>query len=53
MLTTVLKNSINFNQIYFEWAANVVSGLAGTNQLLEDKLAEEFAKRGVQIQKKN
>ena len=52
MFTTVLKNSINFYHIYFEWAANVVSGLAGTNQLLEEKLAEEFAKRGVQIQKK-
>jgi len=34
-------------QEYFEWAAQVVAGLRGTNRALEDKLDVLFAERGV------
>jgi hypothetical protein len=40
------------SQAYFVWASEVVAGLVGTNQALEEKLALEFSKRGVEIPKK-
>ena len=33
---------------YFEWAAKVVAGLRGTNEVLEDKFDAMFAERGIQ-----
>ena len=34
---------------YFKWASQVVAGLRGTNQVLEDILDELFRKRGISI----
>ena len=39
-------------QEYFIWAAKVISELKGTNEVLEAKLAEVLAKRGVTIPEK-
>nr|XP_057933014.1 guanosine-3',5'-bis(diphosphate) 3'-pyrophosphohydrolase MESH1 [Doryrhamphus excisus] len=36
-------------QQYFVWASEVVKGLKGTNSALEEKLAELFKQRGVQL----
>lgn len=36
-------------QEYFEWAAQVVKGLRGTNPALEDLLDQLFRERSVQI----
>lgn len=38
-------------QEYFEWAAQVVSGLLGTNEPLEKALEAVLAERGVSIPK--
>ncbi len=35
---------------YFEWSAQVVRGLRGTNKTLEDKLDELFSQRHVPLQ---
>ena len=34
-------------QEYFEWAAQVIKGLKGTNKILEDKLQELLKARGI------
>ena len=39
-------------QEYFEWAARVIAQLKGTNEILENILADELAKRGVKIPEK-
>ena len=39
-------------QEYFEWAARVIAQLKGTNEILENILANELAKRGVKIPEK-
>jgi guanosine-3',5'-bis(diphosphate) 3'-pyrophosphohydrolase len=39
-------------QGYFVWASQVISELKGTNEILEAKLADELAKRGVKIPEK-
>ncbi|KAM5292909.1 guanosine-3',5'-bis(diphosphate) 3'-pyrophosphohydrolase MESH1 isoform 2-T2 [Ctenodactylus gundi] len=36
-------------QEYFEWAAQVVKGLQGTNQQLEDALQQIFTERGLRL----
>ncbi|KAF7645211.1 hypothetical protein LDENG_00208420 [Lucifuga dentata] len=36
-------------QEYFVWASQVVKGLKGTNQALEEKLEELFRQRGIQL----
>lgn len=36
-------------QEYFEWAAQVVAGLRGTNQGMEDALEQLFRERGVEM----
>ncbi|XP_071777236.1 guanosine-3',5'-bis(diphosphate) 3'-pyrophosphohydrolase MESH1 [Centroberyx gerrardi] len=36
-------------QEYFVWASQVVKGLRGTNQALEDRLEELFKQRGVEL----
>ena len=39
-------------QEYFEWAAQVIAQLTGTNEVLENVLAELLTKRGVKIPEK-
>ncbi|RUS71035.1 hypothetical protein EGW08_021206 [Elysia chlorotica] len=36
-------------QEYFEWASQVVAGLRGTNQAMEDALDQLFMERGVEV----
>ena len=36
-------------QEYFEWASQVVAGLRGTNQTMEDALDQLFMERGVEM----
>ena len=36
-------------QEYFEWAAQVIRGVRGTNKALEDKLDELFKERNISI----
>lgn len=36
-------------QEYFEWAAQVVKGLQGTNQQLEEALKQLFLERGLTL----
>lgn len=36
-------------QEYFEWAAQVVKGLQGTNQQLEEALKQLFEERGLTL----
>lgn len=36
-------------QEYFEWAAQVVKGLQGTNRQLEDALKQLFKERGLTL----
>lgn len=36
-------------QEYFEWAAQVVRGLRGTNPAIEEELAQVLAKRNVKL----
>ena len=36
---------------YYEWAGQVVSGLKGTNEILEKKISEILAKKGITFEK--